>query len=101
GRGDKRRFDGRARGFVKVNAVSKLLIPNTTQVPNVLIDVVMRQISDAALRVLLAVVRKTYGFQKKCDAVSLTQLQKLTGMSRKAVVDGIKKLGSLLIINKR
>ena len=81
--------------------MSKLLIPNTTQVPNVLLDVVMRQISDAALRVLLAVVRKTYGFQKKCDAVSLTQLQKLTGMSRKAVVDGIKKLGSLLIINKR
>ena len=81
--------------------MSKLLIPNTCQVPNVIFDEVMRRISDPALRVLLAIVRKTYGFQKHSDTVSLTQLQKITGLSRQGVVNGIRALGSLLKINKR
>jgi phage replication O-like protein O len=76
--------------------VSKLLIPNTTQVPNVLLDVVMPAIKNASLRVLLAVARKTYGYQKSADDISLTQLQKLTGLSRQGVVNGISGLGNLL-----
>jgi uncharacterized phage protein (TIGR02220 family) len=74
----------------------KLLIPNTTQVPNVLLDVVMPAIKNASLRVLLAVARKTYGYQKVADDISLTQLQKLTGLSRQGVVNGIAGLGNLL-----
>jgi phage replication O-like protein O len=76
--------------------MSKLLIPNTTQVPNVLLDVVMPAIKNASLRVLLAVARKTYGYQKSADDISLTQLQKLTGLSRQGVVNGIGGLGNLL-----
>lgn len=76
--------------------MSKLLIPNTTQVPNILLDVVMPAIKNASLRVLLAVARKTYGFQKAADDISLTQLQKLTGLSRQGVVNGIAGLGNLL-----
>lgn len=78
--------------------MTRFLIPNTTQVPNVLLDVVMPQIKNAALRVLLAVVRKTYGFQKRTDKISLTQLQRLTGLSRQGVVNGIGGLGQLLKI---
>lgn len=80
--------------------MSKLLIPNTCQVPNVIFDEVMRRISDPALRVLLAIVRKTYGFQKYSDTVSLTQLQKITGLSRQGVVNGIRALGSLVKIKR-
>lgn len=76
--------------------MSKLLIPNTTQVPNVLLDVVMPQIKNASLRVLLAIVRKTYGFGKRADKISLTQLQRATGLSRQGVVNGIGGLGKLL-----
>src|SRR5262245_40474862 len=80
--------------------MSKLLIPNTTQVPNVLLDVVMRRVSNPALRVLLAVVRKTYGFQKQSDHISLTQLQELTALSRQGVVNGIKTLGEIITVRQ-
>jgi phage replication O-like protein O len=64
----------------------------------VLLDVVMRRISDPALRVLLAIVRKTYGFQKQSDRISLTQLQNFTGLGRQSTVNGIKALGSLITV---
>lgn len=80
--------------------MSKLLIPNTCQVPNVFFDELMAGLSNSSLRVLLAVVRFTYGFNKYSDRISLGQLQKATGMSRPGVVKGIKGLGSLLTIRK-
>ena len=64
--------------------MSRLLIPNTCQVPNVLFDEVMPRLSDSSLRVLFAIVRFTYGFQKAADRISLGQLQKVTGMSQLA-----------------
>ncbi len=78
--------------------MSKLLIPNTCQVPNVLLDEVMPNLSGSALKILFAVIRKTYGFQKGSDKISFTQFQKLTGLSRDAVDQGIKSLGTLLIV---
>lgn len=44
------------------------------------------------LRILLFVVRKTYGFNKKQDRISLTQFQVGTGMNRSHVVETIKSL---------
>ncbi len=72
--------------------MSKLLIPNTTQVPNVLLDEVIPKLPPGAVRVLLAIVRKTYGFQKSSDCISYSQLQALTGLSREGVNTGIKKI---------
>jgi len=43
-------------------------------------------------RICWAFLRKTYGFNKKEDAISLTQFQKLTNLSRPSVVKAIKKL---------
>ena len=76
--------------------MNRILIPNTCQVPNVLLDEVMPRISGSSLKVLLAIVRKTYGFQKQADKISFRQLQKLTGLSRDAVNRAIKELGDLL-----
>ena len=78
--------------------MSRLLIPNTAQVPNVLLDQIMPKIKNTSLRVALAVVRFTYGFQKKADKISLTQLQRITGLSRQGVVNGVAALGPLLKI---
>ena len=78
--------------------MSKLLIPNTCQVPNVLLDEVIPRLSAGAVRVLLAIVRFTYGFQKESDRISLSQLQKITGLSRQGVVQGIAALRPLLKI---
>ena len=74
------------------------LIPNTTPLPNFLIDQIAPKLSSSSLRVLLAICRKTYGFHKRSDKLSFNLLQKLTGLSRPAVNKGIKGLGPLLKI---
>ena len=85
-------------------AKSKLLIPNSTQIPNVILDKILPGISEADARCLLYICRRTYGFQKQRDRISLTQfvggivsrdgevLDYGTGMSRPAVVDALKNL---------
>ena len=58
----------------------------------------MPRLTPSALKVLLAIVRKTYGFQKQSDRISFSQLQTLTGLSREGVNQGIKAIGQLLKI---
>ena len=82
----------------------RLRIPNTTQVPNVILDHYMAELSGAELKVLLYVVRRTFGFQKEADSISLSQLvsgittrdgrvlDKGTGLSRRAVIAALKEL---------
>jgi phage replication O-like protein O len=65
--------------------------PNHTQTPNDLFDVHMMDMGECELKVALAIIRKTLGFHKKSDQISLTQLQKLTGLSRQGVIDGTEK----------
>ncbi len=78
--------------------MSKLLIPNWTAVPNYVLDAMLARLSKAALKVYLAVARKTYGYQKHRDAIPLTQLQEITGLGRAGVVRGVNELGSLVRI---
>lgn len=55
-----------------------------TRIPNAILDS-MADLTEPELRVLLAIARKTIGWQKECDMISLTQLETLTGLSRPAV----------------
>lgn len=48
----------------------------------------MKDMSEAELKVTLAVIRQTLGYHKKQDPISLTQLQKMTGLSRTACAGG-------------
>jgi len=54
----------------------------------------------AEFQVLLHILRKTYGFRKKDDWISLTQFQKGTGLSRPTVVKSLKTLVLRRIIIK-
>ena len=78
--------------------MSALLIPNTFQMPNVLVDEIMPTLSGSSLKVLLVIVRKTYGFQKRADKISFRTLRQITGLSRDSVNKGIKGLGALITI---
>ena len=49
------------------------LIPNTTQVPNSILDLLMPFLHDGEARVLLYLCRRIYGFQRESDSVSLEQ----------------------------
>ena len=54
--------------------MSRALIPNSTQVPDVILDHWMGGLSGAEFKVLMYVARRTYGFGKDSDAISLNQL---------------------------
>jgi len=62
--------------------------PNHTQIPNDLFDVLLPKMGYAELKVTLAILRKTLGWQKRSDKISLTQLEDLTGLSRPAIIEG-------------
>lgn len=65
--------------------------PSYTQTPNELFDEQMREMDDSELRIMLVTIRKTLGYHKKSDPISLTQYQELSGLSRPGVLAGLRK----------
>ncbi|HEY8745354.1 MAG TPA: DnaA N-terminal domain-containing protein, partial [Chloroflexota bacterium] len=78
--------------------------PNGTIFPDVLLDRVMPHLSGAEFKVLAYVVRRTFGFKKESDSISLDQicngitrrdgsvLDEGTGLARKTAVAAIQGL---------
>lgn len=74
--------------------------PNGTVVLYYVFDVLAPLLSEAELRVLLYIIRRTFGFKKEADSISLSQmvdgvttrdgrvLDSGTGMSRRGVMKG-------------
>jgi len=48
--------------------------PNYTQVPDELFDELLSVLSGAELKVLLYIIRRTFGFKRDADAISLSQM---------------------------
>lgn len=66
--------------------------PNHTQIPNLFLDLQMPKIKSLSeLKVVLCIMRKTFGWHKESDRLSLSQIMKLTGLSRPSAIDGIQK----------
>lgn len=55
--------------------------PRYTQVPDELFDELLSELSGAELKVLLYVIRRTFGFKKDSDRISLSQL--VSGIEKK------------------
>lgn len=67
-------------------------IPNHTQTPNEFYDHYLRIIDNMAeLKVTLVAIRKTFGWHKERDRISLSQFEELTGLSRPSCIDGIRR----------
>jgi phage replication O-like protein O len=65
--------------------------PNHTQTPNSFFDESLRTITSLPeLKVVLAVIRKTHGWQKTQDKISMSQLEQLTGLKHQSVQRGIE-----------
>lgn len=62
--------------------------PNYTQVPNE-IFALMPEMKECELKVVLAIVRKTVGWRKIRDKISLSQLCTDTGLSKPSVEEGV------------
>lgn len=64
-----------------------------TKIANELLEhLVEPGINGSEYRLVFCLIRKTYGYGKKTDVISLSQFQRLTKMGRKGVVDTIKSL---------
>jgi phage replication O-like protein O len=84
--------------------------PNTTQIPNEVFDTLMSQLSGGELKVLLYICRRTFGFRKDSDSISLTQiahgittkagriLDQGTGLSKRHAINALKALEKRNII---
>lgn len=78
--------------------------PTYTTVPDELFDILLPTLSDAELRVLLYIVRRTFGFKRDSDSISLSQMvsgittregERLdagVGLSKSSVARGLKSL---------
>jgi phage replication O-like protein O len=84
--------------------MGRALIPNSTQIPDVILDQWMADLSGAELKVILYVARRTFGFGKESDNISLNQiasgikkrdgtiLDRGTGLSVSSVARAVKTL---------
>jgi hypothetical protein len=80
------------------------LIPNSTQLPNIILDKIIPLIPESEARCLIYICRRTFGFHKESDRISFSQfiegikdrrgvvLDYGTGLSRQSVASGLKNL---------
>jgi phage replication O-like protein O len=75
---------------------------NHTQTSNDFIDNHMKNLSGAATKVFLAISRKTIGWHKDTDFISLSQIMSITGLSNKGSIKAIKELeeNNLIIVTR-
>ena len=74
--------------------------PNFTQIPNVLIDEMIPILGFAEMKVLWVLCRKIFGWHKVRDQISLSQLEKCTGLERQHVLKATKSLIERGLITK-
>lgn len=94
--------------------MEKKLIPNSTQIPNIILDFLLPQLSEAEGRCLLYIARRTYGFHKEEDRISFSQFIKGiknkddeildygAGLSRPSVNEALSNLrkSNLILVEK-
>lgn len=76
------------------------LLPNTTQIPNVILDDWLPRLTDVEFRILIVIVRQTLGWvmdddsgrRKERDWISSSQLTQKTGRGRTQISSNLKSL---------
>jgi len=71
--------------------MQRIYKPNYTIIPNIILDKMMSEMSESEFRVVIAICRKTFGWHKDKDRISISQIEKLTGLSHNAVIEGTKQ----------
>lgn len=79
----------------------KIPAPNYTQTPNVCFDEIFKTLKEGELRVILVLIRQTFGWHKPYDRISLSQLAEKTGMERKSICRSLNSLIEKGLIEKK
>jgi phage replication protein O, N-terminal domain len=69
--------------------------------PNSIIDDLLPELSHSELKCYLCVLRKTKGWNKEEDAISVSQFMKVTGLSNKAVISACESLVEREILERK
>lgn len=84
--------------------MNEKLIPNSTQIPNLILDLLLPKLPEAESKCMLYIARRTYGFHVEEDRISFSQFIKGiktsrgkildygTGLARASVNEGLKNL---------
>ena len=65
---------------------------NFTKIPNIFLEMIVRiHLSDYEHRIILFILRKTYGYHKDSDWIALSQFSKATGIARQNVWDYLNR----------
>ncbi len=77
-----------------------ILVPSAFQVPNEVVDDGwLKELGGAEVKVLLYIIRKTFGYNKIAgDQIPLSQIMKGTGLSRQSAVSSIAVLEACELI---
>lgn len=78
----------------------KVVSPNYTQTPNDLVDHWLPHLGEIELKVLLVIIRKTFGWRRIRDRISISQLEKFTGSCAKNVLNALNSLIKKGVITK-
>ena len=83
-----------------VKDVGGILVPNAFQVPNEVVDEGwLKELGGAEIKVLLFIIRKTFGFNKiGGDRIPLSQIIAGTGLARQTAVSAIRVLESCSLV---
>ena len=68
------------------------LVPNSFQIHNAIVDDFLSSLTGNELKCYLLIVRKTRGWHKESDAISISQFEQATGISNRVVVAACKSL---------
>lgn len=76
-------------------------IVNSFQLPNSVIDELLANLTGAELKCYLYILRKTKGWNKEEDAISVSQFMKVTGLSNRKVIDACERLVELGLLEQK
>jgi len=72
-----------------------------TQIPNEIFDKYQKELKPSEFSVLIAIIRKTWGWNKTEDRISVSQISKASNVCGKTVVRCLKVLESKKIISTK
>ena len=74
---------------------------NYTRIHNEILETLMRtHLSPLEFKLVFAIFRKTYGFQKTNDIITASQFREMTGASRVAILSALDNLTRLKVITR-
>ena len=73
---------------------------NYTRFPNAILEAIISgRYTEMQMTAILYIVRKTYGWHKSCDSISIKKMAEETGYARRAMLRTITQLEELNIIS--